>query len=80
MWDNNWRTANHPSLLVPLGFVTETTMRNVSKLWGSRIYINEDLCPASQEIKKAQLSQLKQAKAEGKIAYFCHTKLIIKDR
>ena len=58
----------------------EAIMRNVSKLRGSRIYINEDLCPASQEIRKLQLPLLKQAKASGKIAYFRHTKLIIKER
>ncbi|MPC81527.1 hypothetical protein E2C01_076148 [Portunus trituberculatus] len=55
-------------------------MRNVVKLRGSRIYVNEDLCTASQEIKKAQLPQLKQAKSEGKVAFFRHTKLIIKER
>ncbi|KAG0710778.1 hypothetical protein GWK47_022104 [Chionoecetes opilio] len=55
-------------------------MRNVAKLRGSRIYIYEDLCPASQEIKRAQLPLLKQAKSEGKVAYFRHTKLIIKDK
>lgn len=58
----------------------EAVMRNVSKLRGSRIYINEDLCPASQEIKKAQFPLQKQARSEGKIAYFRHTKLIIKDK
>ncbi|KAG0715406.1 hypothetical protein GWK47_011976 [Chionoecetes opilio] len=55
-------------------------MRNVAKLRGSRIYINEDLCPASQEIKREQLPLLKQAKSEGKVAYFRHTKSIIKDK
>ncbi|KAG0701735.1 hypothetical protein GWK47_025212 [Chionoecetes opilio] len=55
-------------------------MRNVAKLRGSSIYINEDLCPASQEIKRVQLPLLKQAKSEGKVAYFRHTKLIIKDK
>lgn len=58
----------------------EAVKRNVSKPRGSRIYVNEDLCPASQEIKRAQLPQLKQAKSEGKIGYFRRTKLIIKDK
>lgn len=58
----------------------EAVMRNVAKLKGTRIFINEDLCPASQEIRKNQLPMLKQAKSEGKIAYFRHTRLIIKDR
>ena len=58
----------------------EAVTRNVTKLRGTRIFINEDLCPASQSIRKAQLSQLKQARSEGKVAYFRHTRLIVKER
>lgn len=58
----------------------EADIQNFSTLRGKRVYTNEDLCPASQEIRKAQLPRLKQAKGEGKIAYFRHTKLIIKER
>ena len=58
----------------------EAAMRNARKLKGTRIFINEDLCPASQEMVKSQLPQLKQARADGKIAFFRHTRLIIKDR
>lgn len=58
----------------------EAVMRNTTKLRGTRIYINEDLCPASQSIRKAKLPQLKQARSEGKVAYFRHTRLIIKER
>lgn len=58
----------------------EAVMRNSRKLKGTRIFINEDLCPASQELVKNQLPQLKQARADGKIAFFKYTKLIIKDR
>lgn len=38
------------------------------------------ICLASQNIRKAQLPQLKKARSEGKVAYFRHTKLIIKDK
>lgn len=58
----------------------EAVIRNARKLKGTGIYINEDLCPASQEIKNNQLPLLKQARQEGKIAYFKHTRLIIKHR
>ena len=58
----------------------EAVTRNVTKLRGTRIFINEDLCPASQSIRKAQLPQLKQARSEGKVAYFRHTRLIVKER
>ena len=55
-------------------------MRNVFKLRGTRIFINEDLCPASQSIKKSQMPLLIQARSEGKVAFFQHTKLIIKEK
>lgn len=57
----------------------EAVMRNARKLRGTNIYINDDLCAASQAIKNAQMPQLKQARAEGKIAFFRHTKLIVKE-
>lgn len=57
----------------------EAVLRNVTKLRGTRIFINEDLCPASNNIRKSQLPQLKQARSEGKVAFFRHTRLIIKE-
>ena len=56
----------------------EAVIRNSRKLKYWNIYINEDLCAASQELKKKQFPLLKKAKEEGKIAFFRHTKLIIK--
>lgn len=58
----------------------EAVMRNARKLKGTRVYINEDLCPASQELVKSQLPQLRQARSDGKIAFFRQAKLIIKNR
>lgn len=58
----------------------EAVMRNARKLKGTNIFINDDLCAASQAIKSAQMPKMKQAKAQGKIAYFIRTKLIIKER
>lgn len=58
----------------------EAVMRNARKLKGTRVYINEDLCSASQEIKKNQIHLLRQARQEGKIAFFKYTKLIIKEK
>ena len=58
----------------------EAVIRNARKLKGTGIYINEDLCLASQEKVRNQLPLMKQARSEGKIAYFKHTRLVIKDR
>ncbi|MPC80140.1 Protein unc-13 C [Portunus trituberculatus] len=57
----------------------EAVMRNVRKLKGTNIYINDDLCAASQAVKNAQMPQFKEASARGKIAFFKHTKLIVKE-
>lgn len=58
----------------------QEALRNSSKLKNTHIYINEDLCETSVQLRKAQLPELKKARQEGKIAYFSHTKLIIRDR
>ena len=58
----------------------DNILKNASKLKGSSLYINEDLCQASRDKRKEQLPQLKQARSEGKIAYFVHTRLVIKER
>lgn len=54
-------------------------IRNGAKLRGTRIYIHEDLCPASQEVRRAKLPLFRQAKSEGKITCFNQTNLIIKE-
>lgn len=58
----------------------QLVIKNSSRLKNTHIYINEDLCEASVQLRKAKLSELRKAKAEGKIAYFSHTKLIVRDR
>ena len=58
----------------------ELVLRNSSKLKGSNIFVNEDLCEASLEKRKNQLPRLQEARRNGKIAYFRHTNLIVKDR
>ena len=55
-------------------------LRNAKNLKGTNLYINEDLCEASRAKRKEQLPKLKQARSEGKIAFFSHTRLIIKDK
>ena len=57
----------------------EAMVRNARKLKETGIFINEDLCPASQEINKSQFPLTKKARENGKIAFFVF-KLIIKER
>lgn len=58
----------------------DAAIRRGSHLKGSNIYLNEDLSAASLAIKNAQMPRFKQARADGKIAYFRHTKLIIREK
>ena len=57
-----------------------SVMRNASKLKGTNIFVNDDMCPALQAVKNGQMPLLRQAKAQGKIAFFRHTKLIVRER
>ena len=45
-----------------------------------RLHVFEDLAEETMEKRRAQLPQLKQGKAQGKIAYFSLDRLIIKYR
>lgn len=58
----------------------DAAIRRGSQLKGTNIYLNEDMSAASLAIKNAQMPLFKQARAEGKIAFFRHTKLIIRDK
>ena len=58
----------------------QNIIRNSHKLRGSNVFINEDLSLASLAKRREQLPQLKEARSRGKIAYFVHTKLVVKDR
>ena len=55
-------------------------LKNSKKLKGTNIFINEDLCEASRQKRREQLPLLRRAREEGKIAYFVHTKLVIKPK
>lgn len=58
----------------------QLALRISPKLKSTNIYLNEDLCKASVHERKAQLPELCKARAEGKIAYFSCTKLVVKER
>lgn len=58
----------------------EAAIRRGSHLKGTNIFLNEDMSPTSLAVKNAQMPMFRQARAEGKIAFFRHTKLIIRER
>ena len=55
-------------------------LRNSHKLKGTKVFVNEDLCQPSLNIRKEKLPLLLQARREGKTAYFNHINLVIKDK
>ena len=57
----------------------QNILRNSRKLKGTNVFINEDLCEASMVKRRDLLPQLKQARGQGKIAYFSHARLVIQD-
>ena len=58
----------------------DKAMRNSWKLKGSQVYINEDLSEFTLQKRKDLMTEMKNARQAGKIAYFKKEKLIIKDR
>ena len=58
----------------------ELALRNANKLKGSQIYINEDVSEITMKKRKTLLPRLKQARGEGKVAYFVKDRLVIKER
>lgn len=75
---NNSTTHHRGSLREFLRSPTSTL--NSSKLKTTQVYINEDLCESSVQLRKGQLPELKKARLEGKVTYFSHTKLVIKEK
>ena len=76
------RSSNKPRTIIAkfLRFQDrQKILRTSSKLKGTKIFVNEDLCEESLKKRKEKLPQLQQARREGKVAYFNHTTLIIKE-
>ena len=58
----------------------ELLLKKAREVKPEGIFVNEDVAEATLEKRREQLPRLKQAKEQGKIAYFVLNKLIIKDR
>ena len=54
--------------------------KSSNRLKGSNIYISEDVCKATQDIRRQKLHLLKQKRDEGYIAYFSGTEIIAKTK
>ena len=55
-------------------------LKNVNKLTGNNVYINEDLSWETTELRKKLWDEVKQMHSEGKFAYFNYHSIITRDQ
>lgn len=58
----------------------DTVLRNGKKLRGTSVYVRDDLSEKVLARRRSQMDLLKEARQEGKIAYFNYDRLIIRER
>lgn len=58
----------------------DAVLRNGKKLKGSSIFVNEDVSERILSKRKDQMVRLKEARSQGKIAYFVLDRLVVKER
>ena len=77
-------SSNKSSRTVVVKFASykdrEAILRKRKMLKGTSIYVNEDLSDRVMERRRDQLDRLKDARSNGKIAYFAYDRLVIKER
>lgn len=61
-------------------FERQQALRNSARLRNTNIYLKEDLCESSVQRRRAQMPELCRAREEGKVAFFVHTRLVIRER
>ncbi|XP_065684371.1 uncharacterized protein LOC136096732 [Hydra vulgaris] len=57
----------------------ERILKNSSKLKGKNIYINEDYCAETVQIRKELRMEMKKAREGGKFAFISYDKLIVQE-
>ena len=55
-------------------------LKNVNKLKGSDVYINEDFSRETTELRKKLWDEVKQLRSEGKFAYLNYRSIITRDQ
>ena len=57
-----------------------TCLKNSTKLKGTKIFINEDVSPATQAIRNSKWDELRAKREQGYIAYFSGVNIVTKTR
>lgn len=58
----------------------ESVLQDRRRLAGTRVYVNEDLCPATLDIRRSKMDELREARRQGKVAYFNYRTLVVRER
>ena len=80
---NNTARKNQPrTIVIKLANYKDKSMilRNVHKLKGSDIFINEDFSKQTTDLRKELWKEVKQLRSEGKIAYLNYRTVVTKRR
>ena len=56
------------------------TLKNVNKLKGSDVYINENFSRGKTELRKKMWDEVKQLRSEGKFVYLNYRSIITRDQ
>ena len=78
---NNTARKNQPrTIVIKLAYYKNKSMilRNVHKLKGSDIFINEDFSKQTTDLRKELWREVKQLRSEGKIAYLNYRPVVTK--
>ena len=80
---NNTARKNQPrTIVIKLAYYKNKSMilRNVHKLKGSDIFINENFSKQTTDLRKEPWREVKQLRSEGKIAYLNYRTVVTKRR
>ena len=58
----------------------QNCLKRLQLLRGTNVYINEDICRETADIRKQKLEELKIKRSQGYIAYFSGVNIIVKNR
>ena len=57
----------------------ESVFRARRKLKGMNIFINEDYCRGTMDVRRNQMDNIREARRNGKIAFFNYRTLVVRD-
>ena len=80
--ENNTRLSQPRTVIARLKSVSERNfiLKNSYKLKNTGIFINDDVCEGTIKARREKIDDLREAKKNGKIAYFIGRRLVVHER